>query len=89
MVQEKRNQANLHLEAVYDEIRPTIKKDKMKNQYNVPTNLVEKWIEANCSKMKADFNFHSSIIRNVLFPPQQASNEAKHLEQGENQSETK
>ena len=61
----------------------------MKNKYKVPTNLVEKWIEGNSSKMKADFNFPSSIIRNVLYPPQQASNEAKHLEQGENQSETK
>ena len=61
----------------------------MKNKYKVPTNLVEKWIEVNYSKMKADFNFHSSIIRNVLFPSQQASDEAKHLEQGENQSETK
>ena len=41
MVQEKRNQANLHLKAIYNEIRPTIKKDQMKNQYNVPTNLAE------------------------------------------------
>ena len=31
-------------------------------------------------KLEADFNFHSSIIRNVLFPPQEASGEAKHLE---------
>ena len=61
----------------------------MKNQDKVPTNLAKKWIEVNYSKIKVDFNFHSSIIRNVLFPPQQASNEAKHLEQRENQSETK
>ena len=61
----------------------------MKNKYKVPTNLVEKWIEVNYSKMKADFNFHSSIIRNFLFPPQQVLHETKLLEQKENPSETK
>ena len=65
------------------------KKHKKKNQDKVPTNLAKKWIEVNYSKIKVDFNFHSSIIRNVLFPPQQALDETKHLEQEENLSETK
>lgn len=63
--EETKNQAASELDSVYDEIRPAIEEHERDSQDNVSTSVAERWIEANCSKMKADFDLYSSIIKNV------------------------
>lgn len=87
-MQERKNKANADLNSVYDEIRPIIEKHEGDSQDSVPTSVAMKWIDATCAKYKADFNFHFSIIKNVMCPSILAENEAK-LSPGDGQNETK
>lgn len=69
MLQELKNKATSELNSLYDEIRPAIEEHERDSQDNVTTSIAEKWIQASCSKWKAEFDFHFSIIKNVLCPP--------------------
>lgn len=89
MMQEEKNQASSQLDAIYDEIRPAIEEHERDSQDSVPTDVAKKWIGANCSKMKADFNLYSSIIRNIVCTPRRPPGEAKASAGGDNENETK
>ncbi|KAL6962527.1 hypothetical protein U1Q18_037485 [Sarracenia purpurea var. burkii] len=67
--EEIKNQAAARLDASYDEIRPAIEEHERDSQDNVDVNVACKWIQATCSKMKADLDFHFSIIKNAVCPP--------------------
>lgn len=87
--EEEKNQASSRLDSIYDEIRPAIEEHERDSQDSVPTEVARKWIGANCSKMKADFNLYSSIIRNIVCNPRKPQGEAKASEGGDNENETK
>lgn len=61
-----KTEASSGLSSLYDEIRPAIEEHERDSQDSVPTSVAEKWIGANCSKMKADFDFHFSVVKNFL-----------------------
>lgn len=87
--QEMKNYATSELDSLYNEIRPAIEEHERDTQDSVPTTVAEKWIEASCYKLKAEFDLHFSIIKNVAFNnPQKASGQAKLLE-GANENEVK
>ncbi|XP_047319745.1 histone-lysine N-methyltransferase ASHH1-like isoform X2 [Impatiens glandulifera] len=65
----ERSEADSKLNSVYDEIRPAIEEHNQDNQDKVDDSMAKKWIEAHCAKMKADFNFHFSVVKNSLFAP--------------------
>ncbi|KAL6315477.1 hypothetical protein AAG906_000771 [Vitis piasezkii] len=75
--EEERKEALSHLASVYREIEPAIEDHDMYGPANVPTDVAEQWIGASCRKLKAEFNLHSSIIRNLICPPQRAPEDAK------------
>lgn len=76
-MQEERKEALSHLASVYREIEPAIEDHDMYGPANVLTDVAEQWIGASCRKLKAEFNLHSSIIRNLICPPQRAPEDAK------------
>ncbi|ONK77522.1 uncharacterized protein A4U43_C02F7450 [Asparagus officinalis] len=67
--EETKNQATLHLDSLYNEIRPAIEEHERDNQDSVPTSVAERWIEASCSKLKAEFDLYASIIKNISCTP--------------------
>ncbi|PSS31701.1 Histone-lysine N-methyltransferase, partial [Actinidia chinensis var. chinensis] len=89
--EEIRNQAAAKLEASYDEIRPAIEEHERDSQDNVDISAAMTWIGASCAKMKADFNFHFAIVKNVVCPqpPQSTCGEAKPSEGAENENGAK
>jgi hypothetical protein len=54
-------------------------------QDSVATSVAEKWIEACCSKFKAEFDLLYSIVKNVACAPRRPHPEAKPFE-GDNES---
>ncbi|KAL5560222.1 hypothetical protein UlMin_036433 [Ulmus minor] len=62
--EELKNDASSHLKSLYDEIRPAIEEHERDSQDSVATSVAEKWIEASCLKMKAEFDLHFSIVKN-------------------------
>ncbi|KAK3018019.1 hypothetical protein RJ639_004739, partial [Escallonia herrerae] len=66
--EELRKEATSKLDSLYDEIRPAIEEHERDSQDSVPTSVAEKWIEATCSKWKAEFDLHFSIVKNVVCP---------------------
>ncbi|GFY85647.1 hypothetical protein Acr_04g0003850 [Actinidia rufa] len=89
--EEIRNQAAAKLETSYDEIRPAIEEHERDSQDNVDISAAMAWIGTSCAKMKADFNFHFAIVKNVLCPqpPQSTCGEAKPSEGAENENGAK
>ncbi|XP_059453410.1 histone-lysine N-methyltransferase ASHH1 isoform X1 [Corylus avellana] len=83
--EEIKNNANSVLDSLYNEIRPAIEEHERDSQDCVATSVAEKWIEACCSKLKADFDLHYSIIKNVACTPRRPHPEAK-LSEGDNES---
>ncbi|RVW48862.1 Histone-lysine N-methyltransferase ASHH1 [Vitis vinifera] len=77
LAKKKRKEALSHLASVYREIEPAIEDHDMYGPANVLTDVAEQWIGASCRKLKAEFNLHSSIIRNLICPPQRAPEDAK------------
>lgn len=69
ILQETKNQATLHLDSLYNEIRPAIEEHERDSQDSVPTSVAERWIEASCSKLKAEFDLYASIIKNISCTP--------------------
>ncbi|KAI7733339.1 hypothetical protein M8C21_033934 [Ambrosia artemisiifolia] len=67
--EEERSLATAKLDAVYDEIRPAIEQRERDSLDSIPTNVAEKWIEASCSKLKADFDLYFTVVKNVVCPP--------------------
>ncbi|KAA8546590.1 hypothetical protein F0562_002671 [Nyssa sinensis] len=86
--EEIKNQATTKLDSIYNEIRPAIEEHERDSQDSVPTSVAEKWIEANCSKMKAEFDLYFSIVKNALCTPQRQSGETK-PSGGDNENEIK
>ncbi|XP_020583786.1 histone-lysine N-methyltransferase ASHH1 [Phalaenopsis equestris] len=74
--EELKNQATSQLDRVYDEIRPAIEERERDSQDSVPTSVAEKWIEASCNKLKAEFDLHSSIIKSILCTPHRSCAQA-------------
>ncbi|CAA0808838.1 Histone-lysine N-methyltransferase ASHH1 [Striga hermonthica] len=84
--EELKNEATSVLNSLYDEIRPAIEEHERDSQDSVSTSVAEKWIQATCSKWKAEFDFHFSIVKNVLCPPNEEANPSgsgEHLVQNE------
>ncbi|KAK8946591.1 Histone-lysine N-methyltransferase ASHH1 [Platanthera zijinensis] len=92
--EETKNKAASRLDHLYEQIRPAIEERKRDSQDSVPTSAAEKWIEATCDKIKAEFDLHSAIIKNIACaarrapapasPPSEVGfeNSAKYLENG-------
>ncbi|XVF29832.1 hypothetical protein REPUB_Repub16aG0004900 [Reevesia pubescens] len=88
--EELKNEAACQLASLYDEIRPAIEEHERDNQDSVSTSVAEKWIEASCSKLKIEFDFHSSILKNIVCTPRKATEEVKPCElEGSNDNEVK
>ncbi|KAF8411604.1 hypothetical protein HHK36_004161 [Tetracentron sinense] len=83
-----KNQATSQLDSLYNEIRPAIEEHERDSQDSVSTSVAEKWIEASCLKLKAEFDLYSSIIKNVSCTPRRARGEADPAE-GDNENEVK
>lgn len=66
-----RNGATAQLDSLYNEIRPAIEEYERDSQDSVATSIAEKWVEASCLKMKAEFDLYSSMIRHILLTPRQ------------------
>ncbi|GFQ08742.1 histone-lysine n-methyltransferase ashh1 [Phtheirospermum japonicum] len=75
--EELKNKATSVLNSLYDEIRPEIEEHERDSQDSVSTSVAEKWIQATCSKWRAEFNFHFSIVKNVMCPSKAAGEETK------------
>ncbi|XP_054787071.1 histone-lysine N-methyltransferase ASHH1 isoform X1 [Prosopis cineraria] len=71
--EEMKNEATGALDTLYNEIRPAIEEHERDSQDSVSTSVAEKWIEACCLKMKAEFDLYSSIVKNFACAPAQAS----------------
>ncbi|XP_023550951.1 histone-lysine N-methyltransferase ASHH1 [Cucurbita pepo subsp. pepo] len=67
--EETKNKATSELDLLYNEIRPAIEEYERDSQDSVATSVAEKWIEASCLKLKAEFDLYSSIVRNVACTP--------------------
>ncbi|KAK9134422.1 hypothetical protein Syun_013752 [Stephania yunnanensis] len=80
--EERKKQAASELDSVYNEIRPAIEEHEKDSQDSVSTSLAEKWIEASCMKLKAEFDLYSSIIKHVACTPRRSFIEAGPAEGG-------
>ncbi|XP_027937760.1 histone-lysine N-methyltransferase ASHH1 isoform X4 [Vigna unguiculata] len=60
-----KDDATSTLDSLYDEIRPAIEEHERDSQDSVSTTVAEKWIQACCLKLKAEFDLYSSIVKNV------------------------
>ena len=76
-MQETKNDAASALDSLYNEIRPAIEEHERDHQDSVSTSVAEKWIEASCLKLKAEFDLYSSIIKNVACNPQGVRGQSK------------
>ncbi|GAB4861097.1 hypothetical protein Ancab_036255 [Ancistrocladus abbreviatus] len=63
--EQNKHDATVHLKRVYDEIRPAIEQHVSDSQDNVPTRMAERWIDAKCTKLKADVDLSISIIKST------------------------
>ncbi|KAL0322708.1 UNVERIFIED_CONTAM: Histone-lysine N-methyltransferase ASHH1 [Sesamum angustifolium] len=68
LVHEIRNKTTSELNSLYDEIRPAIEEHERDNQDSVATSVAEKWIQAACSKLKAQFDLNYAILKNSMLP---------------------
>ncbi|KAE8724182.1 SET domain protein isoform 2 [Hibiscus syriacus] len=79
VLQEIKNEAASQLASLYNQIRPAIEEHERDNQDSVSISVAEKWIEASCTKLKIEFDFHSSILRNILCtPPKPCEQQGSH-----------
>lgn len=68
-LQEAKEAAAAALEALYDEIRPAIEEHERDTQDSVSTSVAEKWIEASCRKLKAEFDLYAAVVKGVAENP--------------------
>lgn len=66
--EEIRNKTTSELNSLYDEIRPAIEEHERDNQDSVATSVAEKWIQAACAKLKAQFDLNYAILKNSMLP---------------------
>lgn len=78
--EKRKDDATEALDSLYNEIRPAIEEHEKDTQDSVSTTVAEKWIQASCLKLKAEFDLYSSIIKNVACTPQRAPGQAKGTE---------
>ncbi|KAJ6825697.1 histone-lysine N-methyltransferase ASHH1 isoform X2 [Iris pallida] len=74
--EEVKNSASVQLNNLYDEIRPAIEEHERDSQDSVSTTVAEKWIQASCCKLKAEFDLYASIIENISCTPRRARDDA-------------
>lgn len=79
-MQKRKDNATDTLDSLYNEIRPAIEEHERDTQDSVSTTVAEKWIQACCLKLKAEFDLYSSIVKNVACTAQKASGPAKATE---------
>ncbi|KAK2443124.1 SET domain group [Trifolium repens] len=79
-MQKRKDDATDALDSLYNEIRPAIEEHERDTQDSVSTTVAEKWIQACCLKLKAEFDLYSSIIINVGCNAQRAPGQAKSTE---------
>lgn len=79
--EEMKNDAASELSLLYNEIRPVIEEHERDSQDSVPTTVAEKWIQVCCSKLKAEFDLYSSIIKNIACTPQRTLEQARPSEE--------
>ncbi|KAM1759662.1 hypothetical protein ACFX12_002625 [Malus domestica] len=72
-----KNDAATHLESLYNEIRPAIEEHEGDSQDSVATSVAEKWIEACCLKLKAEFDLYSSIVKSIACTPRRPFGQAE------------
>lgn len=87
-MQEMKNEATSALGTLYNEIRPAIEEHERDSQDNVSTSVAEKWIEACCLKMKAEFDLYASIVKNIACTPPKPRGQPKPT-QVDNENEIK
>lgn len=68
-LQEAKKEATVRLSSLYDEIRPAIEEHERDSQDSVATSVAEKWIQASCNKLKAEFDLYSCVIKNIACTP--------------------
>lgn len=79
-MQKRKDNATDTLDSLYNEIRPAIEEHERDTQDSVSTTVAEKWIQACCLKLKAEFDLYSSIVKNVACTAQKAPGPAKATE---------
>jgi histone-lysine N-methyltransferase SETD2 len=79
-MQKRKDDATDALDSLYNEIRPAIEEHERDTQDSVSTTVAEKWIQACCLKLKAEFDLYSSIIMNVGCNTERAPSQAKSTE---------
>ncbi|KAF9682770.1 hypothetical protein SADUNF_Sadunf05G0143000 [Salix dunnii] len=87
--EEMKNDAASELSLLYNEIRPVIEEHERDSQDSVPTTVAEKWIQVCCTKLKAEFDLYSSIIKNIACTPQRTLEQARPSEEPGNDNEVK
>lgn len=87
--EEMKNDAASELSLLYNEIRPVIEEHERDSQDSVPTAVAEKWIQVCCTKLKAEFDLYSSIIKNIACTPQRTLEQARPSEEPGNDNEVK
>ncbi|XP_027365071.1 histone-lysine N-methyltransferase ASHH1 [Abrus precatorius] len=78
--EKRKDDATAALDSLYDEIRPAIEEHERDSQDSVSTTVAEKWIQACCLKLKAEFDLYSSIVKNVACTAQKTPSQAKPTE---------
>jgi hypothetical protein len=84
-----KNDAASELSLLYNEIRPVIEEHERDSQDSVPTTVAEKWIQVCCTKLKAEFDLYSSIIKNIACTPRRTLEQARPSEEPGNDNEVK
>lgn len=69
MSQEVKKEAAVRLSSLYDEIRPAIEEHERDSQDSVATSVAEKWIQASCDKLRAEFDLYSCVVKNIACTP--------------------
>ena len=89
--QEEKKEAGVRLTSLYDEIRPAIEEHERDSQDSVATSVAEKWIQASCYKLKAEFDLYSCVIKNIACTPikPRDSTKIKAAEAGSDNNQTK
>lgn len=79
-MQKRKDEATEALDSLYNEIRPAIEEHERDTQDSVSTTVAEKWIQACCLKLKAEFDLYSSIVKNVACTAPKSPGQAKTTE---------
>ncbi|CAF2203905.1 unnamed protein product, partial [Brassica napus] len=89
--EEVKKEAGVRLTSLYDEIRPAIEEHERDSQDSVATSVAEKWIQASCYKLKAEFDLYSCVIKNIACTPikPRDSTKIKAAEAGSDNNQTK